>query len=97
MKYLKILIAIIITLTFACKKNVDENKLKGIIKAQGITTCMYGTHVLINRSGETLYALRSNSVKLNDYIDKTVEISGAKIEGYPVDGGPEYIEVARIK
>jgi hypothetical protein len=97
MKYLKILFTIIITLTFSCKKNVDVNKLKGIIKEQGISTYMYGTHVLTNHLGETLYALRSNSVKLDDYIDKKVEISGNKIEGYPVDGGPEYLEVTKIK
>lgn len=58
---------------------------------------MYGTHVLTNDHGQTLYALKSSSVKLDDYIDKNVEISGSKIEGYPIDGGPEYIEVSKIK
>lgn len=97
MNYLKILLAVLITLSFSCKKNNNLNALKGIVKAQGITTYMYGTHVLTNDQGQTLYALHSSSVKLDDYIDKHVEISGSKIEGYPIDGGPEYIEVSKIK
>lgn len=97
MKLLKILLSLLIIVTISCKKNNDVNKLKGTIKAQEITTYMYGTHVLTNNVGQTLYALRSNSVKLDDYIGKSVEISGSKVDGYPVDGGPDYIEVSKIK
>jgi hypothetical protein len=97
MKLLKIFLSLLIIVTISCKKNNDVNILKGTIKAQEITTYMYGTHVLTNNVGQTLYALRSNSVKLDDYIGKSVEISGSKVDGYPVDGGPDYIEVSKIK
>tara|TARA_B100000497_G_C7379300_1_gene243207 strand:+ start:384 stop:542 length:159 start_codon:yes stop_codon:yes gene_type:complete len=52
---------------------------------------MYGTHVIED------YALRSNIVDLNNYINQDVVIIGYKIDGYPVDGGPDYIEVQEIK
>ena len=64
---------------------------------QGITTYMYGTHVLTNDLGQTLYALRSKSLVLDDYIGQSVEISGIKVQGYPVDGGPDFLEVSEIK
>ena len=28
---------------------------------------------------------------------QSVEISGNKVRGYPVDGGPDYLEVSKIK
>ncbi len=31
----------------------------GIIKQRGFTTYMYGTHILVNDTGKTLYALKS--------------------------------------
>ena len=51
---------------------------------------MYGTHVI---SG---YALRSDLVILDDFINRNVTITGYKIDGYPVDGGPVYIEVTDL-
>jgi hypothetical protein len=97
MNFLKILLAILTAVTTSCKKNDDVNQLKGTIQAQGITTYMYGTHVLTNNGGQTMYALRSSSVKLDNYIGKNVEISGSKVAGYPVDGGPDYLDVSKIK
>jgi hypothetical protein len=97
MNFSKILLAILISVATSCKKNDDVIQLKGTLQAQGITTYMYGTHVLNNNVGQTLYALRSNSVKLDNYIGKNVEISGSKVDGYPLDGGPDYLEVSKIK
>ncbi len=71
--------------------NPNHLEITGILVRQGITTYMYGTHVL---SG---YALRSSGIDLYDYEDQTVSIIGYKVEGYPVDFGPEYIEVVEIK
>ena len=53
---------------------------------------MYGTHII---SG---YALRSDLVNLDEFINRNVTISksGYKIDGYPVDGGPVYIEVTDL-
>ena len=93
----KILLAILISVTTSCKKNVDVIQLKGTLQAKGIKTNLYGTHVLTNNVGQTLYALRSNSVKLDNYIGKNVEISGSKVDGYPLDGGPDYLDVSKIK
>lgn len=65
-------------------------EFKGTILKQGITTYQYGTHTA------STYALRSEELNLDDFLNQEVKIVGKKIEGYPVDGGPEYIEVTKI-
>lgn len=99
MKYSKFLFAFVILLTVSCKKDTEFGVTKdnGLIEAQVITTYMYGTHILTDGAGNTLYALRSSSVTLNNYIGKNVEIKGHKVKGYPVGGGPEYIDVSKVK
>lgn len=69
-------------------------ELTGTIQQQGITSYQYGTHTLSNDN--TFYALRSEAVNLDDYVDEEVTILAEKIEGYPVDGGPEYLLVLEI-
>lgn len=69
----------------------------GIIEKQGITIYMYGTHVLINDNGKTLYAVKSGSINLDKYIGKKVTIKGFFIKGYPVDNGPYFINVKAIE
>jgi len=96
MKLLKSLFAgIIICLTvLSCDKengNPDNIEITGTIQKQGITSYQYGTHTI---SG---YALRSNSVDLDNYINQNITVVGYKIDGYPIDGGPDYIEVEEIK
>jgi hypothetical protein len=75
----------------------DEVFIKGILERQGITTYQYGTHVLLDKDGKTLYALKSESLQLDLYIGKSVEVKGKLVEDYPVDGGPAYLEVVKIK
>ena len=70
-------------------------EVEGTIEAIGMTSWQYGTHTLTN--DEDFYALRSKTVKLDQYEGKTVTIVAQKIDGYPVDGGPEFLEVLRIK
>ena len=93
--YKSLLIGIIISFSFiSCDKdaiNTDNVEITGTIQKQGITTYQYGTHTI---SG---YALRSSSVTLDDYVNQNVTVVGYKIDGYPVDGGPDYIEVEEIK
>ena len=92
MKKLILLVSILI-LILSCEKNMTISipvELTGLIQKQGVTSYMYGTHVI---SG---YALRSNTILLDNYIDYNVTIVGYKIDGYPVDGGPDYIEVTDI-
>jgi hypothetical protein len=70
-------------------------EFKGVLKKQGVTSYMYGTHI-IQFEGQT-YALRSSTIVLDQYVDKTVTVKGSKITGYPVDNGPEYIEVKAVE
>ncbi len=104
-----ILILVLTTALFtSCKTQTSQNQtveleetknnmlvLEGIIQKQGITTYQYGTHIL--KTGKQLYALRSETVKINQFINKKVSVRGEKIEGYPIEGGPEYILVKSIK
>lgn len=81
-------------LLVSCDKedlNPKNIEITGIIKEQGMTSYQYGTHTL---SG---YALRSKTVSLDNYVNQNVTIVGYKVNGYPVDGGPDYIEVKKVK
>lgn len=91
----KTLLGVIICLSaISCDKDDTNSKrieITGTIQKQGITTYQYGTHTI---SG---HALRSSSIALDNYINQNVTVIGYKIDGYPVDGGPDYIEVEEIK
>lgn len=85
--------------TLSCKEDEEAEphtfEVEGVIREIGITTYQYGTHSI---QGEFVtFALRSNSVDLNQYIGDTVIIIGSKVEGYPLEGGPELIEVKSVK
>jgi hypothetical protein len=94
---------LIITFFFICAAyagDMDKSHpitSTGIIKKQGITTYMYGTHVLLDDKGKTLYALKSANINLDKYIDKKVTVKGDLIEGYPVEGGPNFLDVKSIQ
>jgi hypothetical protein len=97
-----IILSVFLALVFpSCKKETEckSTTASGVIHKQGMTTYQYGTHTLVDDNGKTIYALKSKNSKLNldNYIDKNVEIKGHKIIGYPVDGGPEYLEVTKVK
>jgi hypothetical protein len=84
---------------FACDSIVNSNKSLssiGIVQKIEMSAWMYGTHTLNDSSGKPLYALKSTSFDLDIYENKKVEISGDLIDGYPVDGGPEYLNVTGI-
>jgi hypothetical protein len=96
MKYaILIFLATLTTLSmFSCDKDKPESnnlEISGTIQKQGITTYQYGTHIIDG------YALRSSALDLDDYINQYVTVVGYKIDGYPVDGGPDFIEVLRVK
>lgn len=69
-------------------------KLSGTIEKLEMSTFQYGTHVL--KQDSKTYALRSDKVKLDDYLNKPVTIKGTKVEGYPVENGPEFIDVQEV-
>jgi len=68
----------------------------GTIEKLGMTTFQYGTHLLKADNNKT-YALKSASINLDTYLDKKVTIKGKKVAGYPLEGGPELIEVTLVK
>ena len=81
----------------------DDSRMSKTITAQGtiqpleVSIWMYGTHYLEDEDDNVLYALSSNTVSLHDYNGKKVEVQGSLKEGYPIDGGPPYMEVDAIK
>ncbi len=70
---------------------------EGTIQHPGMTTYMYGTHILVDLSGQTAYALRSSSLDLSAYVNRFVDITGKKVSGYPLEGGPVLLDVETIK
>ena len=100
MKIFKIIIlgTLILFTTQACQsKKIASTQIEisGVIKKQGMTTYQYGTHTLTIDGKQ--YALKSNTLDLNKYLKQNVTLIGEKIAGYPIEGGPDYIEVIRIK
>lgn len=82
----------------ACQsKKLASNQIEvsGTIQKQGTTTYQYGTHIII--SNDKQYALKSSTLDLNKYLKQNVTIIGEKIAGYPVENGPEYLEVLKVK
>lgn len=72
---------------------------EGKIQPAGMTTYQYGTHILTDGSGDLLFALQSDTVALDDYVDKRVTLHGVRVPGYQngaVEGGPDLLEVTRI-
>ena len=69
--------------------------LTGKVEQLGMTTFQYGTH-LIKAENKT-YALKSTKVNLNNYVDKSVTLKGTKVAGYPLENGPELIEVTEVQ
>lgn len=97
--FFSITIATLFLFTTNCNNSVSTSpsmEISGTIEPVGMTTWQYGSHTISEEDGK-LYALRSSEVKLQDYEGKKVTIKGEKIEGYPVENGPEFIEVTEIK
>lgn len=69
----------------------------GVVKKQGMTSYMYGTHALVNENGRTLYALKSDRINLDPYVGRRVTVSGELIKGYPVENGPNYLNVESLR
>lgn len=74
--------------------DVNTVELSGTIQELGMSTFQYGTH-LLKSEGKT-YALKASTIKLDNFIGKAVKVKGIKVEGYPVENGPELIDVKEI-
>lgn len=73
----------------------EEVQVEGLL--QGVTDSLweYGSHTI--EQGDTLYALTSDTVRLDDYKGERVRVSGTKVEGYPPkEGDPEYLNVTEV-
>jgi hypothetical protein len=102
--YLQVLTIILIMVVIlpVAVFGADESKpgevtATGFLKKRGITTYMFGTHVLLDDNGRTLYALKSDTIDLNKYINRTVTVRGYLVVGYPIDSGPNYLNVKSIE
>jgi len=93
-----ILIGIIVLGGCTSNKIKDEGiKREGILTTVQMSTWMYGTHVLSDDTGTPLTALSGQEIDLNEYEGKKVEVRGTLKDGYPVDSGPEYLEVKSVE
>lgn len=93
--FISSLLLFFFTATCSNATKSDKMEVTGTIQQQGMTSYQYGTHTLTN--DETFYALKSETVDLDKYVDQEVSIVAEKISGYPVDGGPEYLLVLEVK
>ena len=86
----------LLVFTATCSSTTNNSvTVTGTIEQQGITSYQYGTHTI---SGEGIfYALKSETIDLDQYLEKEVTIKAEKIEGYPVDGGPDYLLVLEVR
>ena len=71
----------------------------GVLEKPEATSYMYGTHAITDEASGTRYALTSESVNLDAYIDELVTIYGTFVPGYEngLGGGPPLIEVSWVE
>lgn len=81
--------------SFKDSNTADRATATGTIQKIGMTTFQYGTHLLTTEN--KTYALKSGSINLDQYMNKKVTVKGKKVKGYPIDGGPEFLDVTLIK
>ena len=98
MKFISYLIAplFFIVITSCSSGNSQDSGLtySGVIKPSGMTTYQYGTHTIT--TDDSFYALKSETIDLQDFEGESVTIKAKRIEGYPLEGGPEYLEVMQV-
>jgi hypothetical protein len=59
---------------------------------------MYGDYMLLDETGKPITALdRDKGLDFDSYQGEKVEVIGTLKEGYPINGGPEYLEMKSIK
>lgn len=95
-----LLLSLFFAIFCGCTSFKDSNTAKqatatGTIQKIGMTTFQYGTHLL--KTENKTYALRSDAIKLDEYLNKKVTVKGKKVKGYPLEGGPELLDVYLIK
>lgn len=101
MKKLVLMGLFLIILASCSSSTVENNNLitkNGILTKIEMSTWMYGSYILSDENGKPIVALEENeNIEFEKYNGKKVEVKGELIEGYPLDGGPEYLSVKSIK
>jgi len=95
-----LVLALFVATIFGCTSMKQAEKtgtvtVSGTIEKLGMTTFQYGTHVI--KADNKTYALKSETINLDTYSGKNVTVKGKKVAGYPVDGGPELVDVTLVK
>lgn len=94
----------LICLTFFLQGCISQNnnqttrnmsEYTGSLQKRGITNYQYGTHTL--ETEDSFYALKSGTIDLDAYAGERVTLIAEIIKGYPVDNGPVYLNVTKIK
>ena len=73
----------------------EEIQVRGVIQELEQTTSWQGTHGLYSEDGELLHVLRSDAVRLDDYVGGPVHVYGTPDPDYPGDG-PDLLDVTRV-
>ncbi|MFD2245598.1 hypothetical protein [Pontibacter ruber] len=87
-------------LCFSCSEEVSPQEpvnASGRVVKNEVSSFMYGTHLLVQGEDSVAFALRSSTINLDNYLHQQVRVTGKTIAGYPVDGGPIYVEVTRVE
>ena len=93
------------------KTEVTENEEQlqmwaGTLSKAEVTSYQYGTHELKgnfldgnpdNAGKDFLFAILSDELNLDEWLNKKVIITGNKVAGYPIENGPELINVTAIE
>jgi hypothetical protein len=103
MRYLKPFLFLLLAASFAACTRPTSNtntvsstnlSASGTLQAQGFTTYMYGTHLLVVNSATT-YVLKSSTLNLDPYIGKKVKLTAVNTH-YTAENGPELYDVTYI-
>jgi len=95
-----ILMGLCLMVLGGCTSNRNKDvgvKRDGVLTTIQMSTWMYGTHVLSDDTGKPVTALDSQKINLDMYEGEKVEVQGTLKDGYPIDSGPEFLEVQTIE
>ncbi|CAM3803715.1 hypothetical protein MUGA111182_10555 [Mucilaginibacter galii] len=98
MKVKILILFLLVGAILGCKKDKTQSvavEFSGEVKRLEASFYMYGTHTII--SNNINYALTSKTVDLDKYLNKQVTLEAVKIPGYPIEGGPDYYNVTKVK
>ncbi|WP_316844553.1 hypothetical protein [Pedobacter psychrodurus] len=95
-----LILSLIVAVISGCSSMNSANRgasvtASGTIEKLGMSTFQYGTHLL--KADDKTYALKSATINLDEFLNKKVSVKGRKVSGYPLEGGPEFIDVTLVK